>query len=645
MSMTWRRVLFGSPLPTARAKHERLPKILALPVFASDNLSSAAYATEEILLVLALAGAGVALGHVMWIALGISVLLAIIAFSYQQTIHAYPTGGGSYIVAKDNLGTVPGLTAGASLLIDYVLTVSVSVAAGEEALIAAYPWLLPYRVPICLFMIAFITLANLRGTRESGMLFAVPAYTFVVSLLALIGIGIYKHLTGAPSLDLPRPPLTAVAQPVTLFLLLRAFASGCAAITGIEAVSNGVQAFRPPESKNASITLIWMATILGVMFMGLSYLSRAYHIYPNPANHENEPTVVSMIAAAVVGKGWFFFLVQYATTAILVLAANTSYADFPRLGSLLARDRFLPRQLANIGDRLVFSNGIVVLAVLSGLLVWMFGGVTDHLIPLYAIGVFLSITLSQAGMVKHWLSLKEPGWRKSAVINGFGALCTGVVTLVIAATKFTHGAWMVVILIPLLVLGFLRIQNHYLDVGRRLTLENCERPKPFHNTVCVIAPKLHAGIIPALEYARSISREVRGVYVEIDPQETSRVHEKWAQWAPDLPLVVLDSPYRALIEPVMSYLAEVEKERPDDIVTVIIPEFVASRWWAKALHNHSGLMLKFALLRMPGIVVTNVRYHLSDCPHPMVATHRPPGATAEPPPTKAPGRGLEQSGR
>jgi len=432
-----------------------------------------------------------------------------------------------------------------------------------------------------------------------------------------------------------------VVQPVTVFLLLRAFASGCAAITGIEAVSNGVQAFRPPEAKNASITLIWMAAILGTMFLGLSYLSRVYQIYPNPLNHENEPTVVSMIAAAVVGRSWFFYLVQYATTAILVLAANTSYADFPRLGSLLARDRFLPRQLANIGDRLVFSNGIVVLAVLSGLLVWMFGGVTHHLIPLYAIGVFLSITLSQAGMVRHWLSLKEAGWRKSAVINGFGALCTGVVSLVIAGTKFTHGAWMVVILIPLLVLMFLRIRSHYCDVARRLSLENYDPPKPFHHTVCVLVPNVHRGVIPAVEYARSISREVRGVYVEIDPQETARLHEKWARWAPDIPLVVLDSPYRALIEPVIRYLGEVEQERPEDVVTVIIPEFVAPRWWEKLLHNHSGLMLKFALLRKPRIVVTNVRYHLGDHPQVMGATRRPPGVDRSTPPAPAPGRGVE----
>jgi amino acid transporter len=633
MSMTWRRVLFGTPLPTARAKHERLPKILALPVFASDALSSVAYATEEILLVLALAGAGVALNHVIPLSLGIAILLGIVAFSYRQTIHAYPNGGGSYIVAKDNLGTVAGLTAAAALLIDYVLTVSVSIAAGVEALTSAYPHLKAFQVALCIFFIIFVTVANLRGARESGMLFAIPTYTFVLSMLALIVVGIYRYKSGAPALAAPRPPLTGAAAGVTLFLLLRAFASGCTAMTGVEAVSNGVPAFRPPESKNASSTLVWMAVILGVMFVGVSYLSHAYNIYPNPQHHEKEGTVVSMIAETVVGRNWFYFLLQYATAGILVLAANTSYADFPRLGSLLARDTFLPRQLSNIGDRLVFSNGIVLLAVLSSTLVWVFHGVTSNLIPLYAIGVFLSFTLSQAGMVKHWLVLREPGWKKSAVINGMGALATGVVLLVIAATKFMLGAWIVVILIPMLVLMFLRIRSHYLDVARRLSLENYPAPTAFHHTVCVLVPKVHRGVIPAIAYARSITEDVRGVYVEIDPQESARVHEKWARWAPDIPLVVLDSPYRALIEPIMSYLDEVERERPDDVVTVVIPEFVAKRWWEKLLHNHSGLMLKFALLRQPRIVVTNVRYYLDDCPQVMEATHPPPHASETAPTT------------
>jgi amino acid transporter len=610
MSMPWRRVLFGSPLPTARAQHERLPKFLALPIFASDNLSSVAYATEEILMVLALAGASVAMSHVIPISLAIAVLLAIVATSYRQTIHAYPSGGGAYIVAQDNLGTVAGLTAGAALLIDYVLTVAVSVCAGVEALVSAYPPLHPYQVMIGVIFIALITVANLRGVRESGMLFAVPSYLFIVSMFALIGVGIWRHAMGLPPAVAHHPQLASV-QSLSLILVLRAFASGCSAMTGVEAVSNGVQAFRPPESRNASITLVWMAAILGALFLGVSYLSRAYGVYPNPFDH-SEPTVVSLITAAVVGRGWFFYLIQYSTMTILVLAANTAFAGFPRLGSLLAQDKFLPRQLANIGDRLVYSNGIVMLAVLAALLVWGFKGVTHYLIPLYAVGVFLSFTLSQAGMVKRWLTLKEPGWQKGVAINGFGAVCTAIVLAVFATTKFIQGAWVVVLLIPVMVWTFLQIHNHYDYVRRRLSMENYQPREPFHHTVCVLVAGVNRGVLPALDYARTISGEIRAVYVEIDPEQTAQLHEKWARWAPDIPLVVLESPYRALIEPVLRYLDEVEAERDDDVVTVVIPEFVAQRWVAKILHNHSGLMLKFALLGKKGIVVTNVRYHLED---------------------------------
>lgn len=644
MSMTWRRVVFGTPLPTARAEHERLPKFLALPIFASDALSSVAYATEEILLVLALAGTAVAINGVLPLALAVAVLLAIVATSYRQTIHAYPNGGGAYVVAKENLGTVPGLTAGASLLIDYVLTVAVSVSAGVEALVAAYPALHPWSVHICLFFIVLLTIGNLRGVRESGMLFALPTYLFIVSMLALIGIGLFRYVNHIPSLAPPRPPLVATHS-LTLFLMLRAFASGCAAMTGVEAVSNGVQAFRPPESRNASTTLVWMAGILAVMFLGVSYLSRVYGIYPNPHHHGNDPeTVVSMITAAVVGKGWFFYLIQYSTMMILVLAANTSFAGFPRLGSMIAQERFLPRQLANIGDRLVYSNGIVLLAVLASALIVIFHGVTHYLIPLYAIGVFLSFTLSQAGMVRHWIVLKEPGWQKSAFINGLGAISTGIVLVVIAATKFMLGAWIVVILIPMLVMMFMRIKSHYNEVSRRLSLDQCDQLKPFHHTVCVLVPNVHKGVIPALAYARSISDSVRGVHVEIDPQDTAKVHEKWARWAPDVPLVVLDSPYRALIEPVIQYLDEVEQERPDDVVTVVIPEFVAPRWWEKLLHNHSGLLLKFALLRKPGIVVTNVRYHLDGSPQILEAMQPVPASVRNDAAQRPTGQGVGSSG-
>lgn len=644
MAMSWRRVIFGSPLPTARAQHERLPKFLALPIFASDALSSVAYAPAEILLVLALAGAGAAMGYVVPLSLGIALLLAVVTTSYRQTLQAYPNGGGAYTVAKENLGTVPGLSAGAALLIGYVMTVAVSIAAGVEALAAAHPALRPYNVAICCFFIAFITIANLRGVRESGMLFAVPTYVFIASMLALIVVGFTKHATGTPPLAPPRPPLGDTSHALGLFLLLRAFSSGCSAMTGVEAVSNGVTAFRAPEAKNASITLVWMSAILAVLFLGVSYLSRAYQIYPNPAHHATEPTVVSMITAAVVGRNWFFFLIQYATVMILVLAANTAYAGFPRLGSMLAQDRFLPRQLANIGDRLVYSNGIVMLAVISALLIWIFGGVTHYLIPLYAIGVFLSFTLSQSGMVKRWLTLKEPGWQKGVLINGFGAFCTGIVLAVFAITKFTQGAWMVVVLIPLLVLMFLKINHHYRQIAKRLSMDEFVHPQPLHHTVCVLVPNVHRGVIPALEYARSLSSDVRGVYVEIEPTETAKVQEKWARWASDIPLVVLDSPYRALIGPVLGYLDEVEAEREDDVVTVILPEFVTSKWWEKLLHNHNGLLLKFALLGKRGVVVTNVRYHLDAETVPVRSPTRSAAEQAEEPSSAVPSGHAKQVG-
>jgi amino acid transporter len=643
MSMSWRRVIFGSPLPTARAQHERLPKFLALPIFASDALSSVAYAPEEILLVLALAGAGAAIGYVIPLSVGIALLLAIVSTSYRQTLQAYPNGGGAYTVAKENLGTVAGLAAGAALLIGYILTVSVSIAAGVEALCAAHPQFHRYNVAICFGLIAFITIANLRGVRESGMLFAIPTYVFILSMVALIAIGVFRHVSGAAPLAPPRPPLTGPTHALTLFLLLRAFSSGCSAMTGVEAVSNGVTAFRAPEARNASITLVWMSAILGVLFLGFSYLARAYQIYPNPALHATEPTVVSMITAAVVGRNWFFFLIQYATVVILVLAANTAYAGFPRLGSMLAQDRFLPRQLANIGDRLVYSNGIVMLAVLSGFLVWIFGGVTHYLIPLYAVGVFLSFTLSQGGMVKRWLSTREPGWQKGVMINGLGALCTGIVLFVFSITKFKQGAWMVVLLIPLLVLMFLKVNQHYRVVGKQLSMDGYIHPRPLHHTVCVLVPSVHRGVIPALEYARSLSSDVRGVYVEIEPADTARVQEKWSRWASDIPLVVLDSPYRALIEPVLGYLDEVEAERDDDVVTVILPEFVTSKWWEKLLHNHNGLLLKFALLRKRGIVVTNVRYHIDDDSVPARSAARSSPAAVEESATTVPGGPAKQA--
>jgi len=669
-----KRLLVGTPIRTARLAHERLTKKTALAIFASDALSSTAYATEQILLVLAaayVAGQTDAFSRVVPISIAIAVLLVIVAISYRQTIHAYPSGGGAFIVAKENLGTLPGLVAGASLLVDYVLTVSVSVAAGVEAITSAmvgtrFAGLHNHRVWLCLFFIAFITVANLRGVREAGSLFAAPSYAFIFSFLCLIGYGLVRYYLNPGIVPAPNDADLKIAegyhaQPLNLLLLLGAFANGCAALTGIEAISNGVQAFKQPESKNAATTLSWMAALLITMFLGASVLTRLFNIHP--LEHE---TVISQIARIVfVGPlGWFYYLVQATTAAILILAANTSFAGFPRLSSLLARDRFLPRQLANLGDRLVFSNGIVLLAVFSGGLVWAFRGDTSRLIPLYAVGVFLSFTLSQAGMVVHWwregnmlrgmreaAALSTPvatatqsrsenelagklkarrlmteaprsmpeveqlqrksHWKKYLVINGIGAISTFVVLMVFILTKFMHGAWIVVVLIPLLVVMFLRIHRHYFEVAQQLSTEGLEGLRPIRHEVIVPISGIHRGVIAALEYAKSIApHHVTAVYVNLDEESTQKLREKWQQWGSGVNLVVVASPYRSLLRPLLNYIDRVKRSSPGDVITIVLPEFVPAKWWQNLLHNQNTLFLKGALLFKRGVVVTNVPYHL-----------------------------------
>ncbi|MDO8586128.1 MAG: APC family permease [Armatimonadota bacterium] len=619
MSFSFRRLIFGSPLPSWRELHERLPKILALPIFASDALSSVAYATEEILLVLILAGnATVKSPAVVFISAAIVILLAIVATSYRQTIRAYPSGGGAYIVAKDNLGDYAGLTAGAALTIDYTLTVAVSIAAGVAAIVSVYPHMAVYRVELCLGFIGLVALGNLRGARESGLLFALPTYIFIASMFTLIGAGIYKELTvgfEAASAGLARKEIPELG----LFLILKAFSNGCTAMTGTEAISNAVPAFRPPEAKNAATTLTWMAVILGIMFLGVSYLAHAGHVVPSHMTFKDGTpnphyqTVVSQIARAVFNKpsmAWFYMLIQFATAGILVLAANTSFAGFPRLASIMARDRFLPRQLYNVGDRLVYSNGIILLALLASLLVIAFKGDTHLLIPLYAVGVFLSFTLSQAGMVKHSNRIRERGWQRSAAISFVGAVTTGLVTIVIAATKFVEGAWIVVLLIPIFVYVFSKIHQHYIDLGNQLRLTPEDRFTPVSNTVLVLTPSIHRGILRALEYAKTLSPDVRAIHVESDPVDTAIMMERWEQWGGGIPLVVLESQYRSLMQPILEYLEEAKRERKNCVITVVIPEFVPAKWWHKLLHNQSGILLKFALLFRRNIVTTNVRYYL-----------------------------------
>ena len=618
-----RRLLFGAPIATSRQKHERLSKFLALPVFASDALSSNAYATEEILLAFALAGAGaVAWQFAVPITLSIVILLAIVVMSYRLTIYSYPQGGGSYIVTKENLGVLPGLVAAASLLTDYVLTVAVSVAAGVAAITSAFPGLADEKVMLAVLAIALVALANLRGLRESGALFALPTYTFVLFIGVMIITGLYRVISGAEITPIHQT-VESTKQITGLafyFLVLKAFASGCAAMTGTEAVADGIPAFRPPESKNAAATLIYMALILAFLFIGISILAKVYQAFPSEAGHE---TIVSQIARGVFGRGWFYYAIQISTAAILILAANTAYQDFPRLSSILARDRFAPRQLASIGDRLVFSNGIIALSVLAALLIIIFNANTHALIPLYAVGVFISFTLSQFSMSIRLRKLKQPGWELYSNISRFGSMVTGIVAVVIASMKFASGpkltiwflhiptgAYIVLLLIPMIVYMLLKINQHYMELADQLRVIEAVKLPAIKSTAIVLTAGIHHGVLQALEYGRTLSHDCRALYIEIDPNETPLIRERWELLNMDMPLVILESPYRSVIQPLLEYLEEAKRERPDHIVTVIVPEFVPKKWWHKILHNQSAFFLKLALLFRRDLVVTNVRYYL-----------------------------------
>jgi amino acid transporter len=652
MPYTLKRLLVGKAKKTAMALHERLSKKTGLAVFASDALSSTAYATEEILLVLAVAfgfGQANAFTYVVPITMAIVLVLIIVAISYRQTIFAYPSGGGAYIVAKDNLGTTPGLVAAAALLVDYVLTVSVSISAGVAAITSAaqgtsWAGIDNHKVLICLILIAFIAIANLRGVRESGALFAGPTYSFVISFLFMVGYGIVHYIIHPVTIVATNEHLKLAEgyhlQPLTWFLVLGAFSNGCVALTGTEAISNGIPAFKQPESKNAATTLAWMAALLAAMFIGTSVMAYLYKVHPS----ENE-TVISQFARIIFtgGMGWFYYVIQGTTALILVLAANTSFADFPRLASLLARDRFLPRQFATRGDKLVFSNGIIILAVFAAVLVIAFGGDTSRLIPLYAVGVFLSFTLSQSGMVRHWMKagrgLKATAntesdqsgqanastyritsqdaqqakhWKKSILINGLGAIATFVVLIVLVITKFVHGAWIVVVLIPLLVALFRAIHRHYVDVGRQLTTEGAQKVQPIEHEVIVPISGIHRGVLQALEYAKAIAHgHVTAIYINVDDETTQKLREKWSGWVEGVELVVIASPYRSLMGPLTRYIDRRLTLNPNKVITVVLPEFVPARWWHHLLHNQSSLMLKGALLFKPNVIVISVPYHLT----------------------------------
>jgi amino acid transporter len=620
--------LSGRPLSTADAPHQTIGKAIGLAVFASDALSSTAYATQEILVILAAAGT-VAFGLVFPISIAIVILLAIVSISYQQTIHAYPDGGGAYIVARDNLGELPAQMAAAALLTDYVLTVSVSVSSGIAQIASAYPETYPYRVALAVFAVLLIMLVNLRGVKESGSAFAVPTYFFVVLMFLTVGAGLFRYLTGTLNavVNPPELELATAISAITPFLILHAFSSGTAALTGIEAISNGITAFKEPRSKNAAITLVWMALILSSLFLGISFLGGQIHVVPS-----EEETVISQMARTIFdGRGLLYLAVITATTVILIMAANTAFADFPRLSALAAKDGFLPRQLTYRGSRLVYSYGIVSLAVIASLLIIVFQASVTRLIPLYAIGVFLSFSLSQAGMAHRWWKIGhieqgeeiiergstlryENNWQMKMLINGFGAVCTAIVMCIFAITKFHDGAYVVLILLPCLIAIFLFIHRHYQRLANRLSLEKFGGPPPQAVRHRVILPVsgVHQGSLEALRYARLLSNDVTAVHVSIDPAETEKVKRKWEKWGEGTRLVIVDSPYRLFLEPLLAYLEEIiARRQPNETITIVVPEFVPPERWHSLLHMQTAKLLRSELLSKPGVVVTNVPYQVS----------------------------------
>jgi len=598
-----KRLFVGTPIPTAQARHERLSKRTGLAIFASDNLSSVAYATEEIMRVLVLAGVG-ALSLSTPIAIVIGVVICIVIYSYRQTIAAYPQGASDYIVAKDNLGTAAGLVAGSALLIDYTLTVAVSVSAGIAAITSAFPGLFSFRVVLCVAAIALIAYGNLRGLRESGRLFALPSYLFIGGFLVMIGVGFSRYaVAGAPAAS--SAEVHESFQVLSVFLILRAFASGAVALTGIEAVADGVQAFKPPEVRNARTVLVVLGVIMLTLFVGTTALADLFDIVPR-----EEETVVSQLAREIFGGGVLYYYLQGVSTLILILAANTAFADFPRLAFFMSRDGYLPRQFGNRGDRLVFSNGVVILAVIAATLVVVFRGSTHALIPLYAVGVFTSFTLSQSSMVLRWLRTRPSGWWWRVAVNGTGAATTAIVLLVVAATKFVNGAWIVLMLIGAFILTFLAIRHHYDDVARQLSLDGYEGPPPISHTVLVLVGDLHRGVAEALQYAKTLSPEAKAVYVELDPERTRRLEERWVKHGLGLPLIVLTSPYRSLLGPFLGYIDHLVERDGKHMVTIVLPEFIPARWWQHLLHNQTALLIKGALLFRRNVIVTDVPYHL-----------------------------------
>lgn len=624
---TWRSWLIGRPLQTADAPNETIGKLIGLAVFASDALSSTAYATQEILVILAAAGT-IAFGYAFPISIAIAILIVIVVLSYEQTVHAYPNGGGAYIVAHDNLGVIPAQVAGASLLTDYVMTVAVSISSGVAQIVSAVPALFPYRVPIALILVALVMTVNLRGVRESGMAFAIPAYIFLVLTLVMVAAGFARNLFGTLG-PVANPPemlssINAVAA-ITPFLLLHAFANGTSAMTGIEAIANGVTAFKEPRSKNAGIVLMWMGAILATLFLGITYLAGYIHAVPS-----EQETVISQISRTVYGGDNIIYLVTVGMTAvILVMAANTAFAGFPRLAAILASDRFLPRQLTYRGSRLVYSKGIVALAMAAGVIIIVFNASVTRMIPLYAIGVFLSFTLSQLGMAHRWWKSRQlkpgeekvgpssvlthdPRWGLKMVTNAIGAVCTAVVTLVFVITKFTEGAWVVILFIPILVLAFIAVHRHYIKLAERLSMEHYySRPRIARQRVILLISGVHQGTMEGLRFARSLSDDITAVYVSLDPEEAAKTETRWEIFGDGYRLVRLESPYRLLIEPIMEYIQALNRMRErNEVITVVVPQFVSRNWWSSILHNQTAFMLRLGLLLQPGVVIIEVPYQV-----------------------------------
>ena len=607
-----RRFLFGARLTSGEEESERLSKKTGLAILASDNISSSAYATEEAMRVLALAGAA-ALALTMPIAIAVCVVLAVVVLSESRVIRAYPNGGGSYIVAKDNHGVIPGLIAASALLIDYVLTVAVSSAAGVAAISSFIPAVHDHRVLWAVGIIALLTLGNLRGIREAGVIFAAPTYLYIAALAALIAVGMFRVFTGdVPAAVAPREQIHP-DQLLTALLVLRAFASGSVGLTGSEAVANGVPNFKPPEPRNAVITLVAMGSIFGALFLGLTFLSTTIGIAPD---HSEMETVNSMLTRSIVGDGPFYIVVQIATAVILLLAANTGFTGFPRLASVLADDRFMPRQFAFRGERLAFSFGIIALALMSGLVVAAFEGSVTQLVPLYTIGVFVAFTLSQSGLVRRWWRLRNPGWRASMAINTFGTIVTGTVLVVVAYTKFFLGAWMVLVVMPILVGLLYVINRHYRFVQDALTLDRADEPIPVLKPPVVIIPvaRLDRATLQAVAFARSISPTVRAVHIATTAGSAEEFARRWKRWTSEVPLDVIESPYRSLLQPLLKYIEAIDK-KDDRPITVVLAEFVPRNWWEWILHSQTALRLKLSLLFRPNTIVIDIPYHTHDTGH------------------------------